>query len=349
RQKKYSMKMIYSSEFIRDWLRVRTEPSLGRGLDNGPPNSSSFISTLISSVFSRLSGCNLSDRNCEALSSVLRSQSCSLMNLDLSNNDLKDSGVKILSDGLKSPGCRLDTLRLSGCLITEEGCSSLVSALKSNPSYLRLLDLSYNHPGASGQELSALVEDPHWRLDTVRYGLNFCELTLDPNTVNKRLKLSENNKKVERVEEVQSYPDHQDRFEDWVQVMCSTGLTGHCYWEVQWSGNVHISVTYRGIRRKGVSDDCGLGRNDQSWSLECYRGGYSVWHKYKCTDHPQSSSSSSGTVSVYVDCLAGSVSFYRVSSDKLIHLHTFKTTFTEPLFAGFTLRTPGSTVCLCGV
>uniref|UniRef100_A0A673A6F3 B30.2/SPRY domain-containing protein n=1 Tax=Sphaeramia orbicularis TaxID=375764 RepID=A0A673A6F3_9TELE len=329
----------------------------------------------------RLSGCNLSDRNCEALSSVLRSQSCSLMNLDLSNNDLKDSGVKILSDGLKSPGCRLDTLRsgstdlqlcsesgthrlytlksfdgcdvlccrLSGCLITEEGCSSLVSALKSNPSYLRLLDLSYNHPGASGQELSALVEDPHWRLDTVRYGLNFCELTLDPNTVNKRLKLSENNKKVERVEEVQSYPDHQDRFEDWVQVMCSTGLTGHCYWEVQWSGNVHISVTYRGIRRKGVSDDCGLGRNDQSWSLECYRGGYSVWHKYKCTDHPQSSSSSSGTVSVYVDCLAGSVSFYRVSSDKLIHLHTFKTTFTEPLFAGFTLRTPGSTVCLCGV
>ncbi|XP_030010627.1 NLR family CARD domain-containing protein 3-like [Sphaeramia orbicularis] len=115
-----------------------------------------------------LSGCNLSERSCEALSSVLRSQSCSLTLLDLSTNDLKDSGVQILSDGLKSPGCRLDTLRLSGCLITEEGCSSLVSALKSNPSHLRLLDLSYNHPGASGQELSALVEDPHWRLDTVR-------------------------------------------------------------------------------------------------------------------------------------------------------------------------------------
>uniref|UniRef100_A0A673ACU3 SPRY-associated domain-containing protein n=1 Tax=Sphaeramia orbicularis TaxID=375764 RepID=A0A673ACU3_9TELE len=123
-------------------------------------------------VLSRLSGCNLSDRSCEALSSVLRSQSCSLTHLDLSNNDLKDSGVKILSDGLKSPGCRLDTLRLSGCLITEEGCSSLVSALQSNPSHLRLLDLSYNHPGASGQELCALVEDPHWRLDTVRYGLS---------------------------------------------------------------------------------------------------------------------------------------------------------------------------------
>uniref|UniRef100_A0A673AT61 NACHT LRR and PYD domain-containing protein n=1 Tax=Sphaeramia orbicularis TaxID=375764 RepID=A0A673AT61_9TELE len=164
-------------------------------------------------VLSRLSGCNLSKRSCEALSSVLRSHSCSLTHLDLSNNDLKDSGVKILSDGLKSPGCRLDTLRsgfntehntsfqclsavvgwielvsgclfdgcdvlccrLSGCLITEEGCSSLVSALQSNPSHLRLLDLSYNHPGASGQELCALVEDPHWRLDAVR--LSGCNLS----------------------------------------------------------------------------------------------------------------------------------------------------------------------------
>ncbi|XP_030014905.1 NLR family CARD domain-containing protein 3-like [Sphaeramia orbicularis] len=306
-----------------------------------------------------LSGCNLSERSCEALSSVLRSQSSSLTLLDLSTNDLKDSGVKILSDGLKSPGCRLDTLRLSGCLITEEGCSSLVSALKSNPSHLRQLDLSYNHPGASGQELSALVEDPHWRLDTVRLdpaGVRwlkpgprkyFCELTLDPNTANKELKLSENNKKVERVEEVQSYPDHQDRFEFWEQVMCSTGLTGRCYWEVQWSGNVYISVTYRGIRRRGRSYDCGFGRNDQSWSLECYTGGYRVWHKNEYTVLPQSSSS--GTVSVYVDCPAGSVSFYRVSSDKLIHLHTFKTTFTEPLFGGFILWGTGSTVCLSGV
>ncbi|XP_029994693.1 ribonuclease inhibitor-like [Sphaeramia orbicularis] len=312
-------------------------------------------------VLSRLSDCNLSERSCEALSSVLRSQSCSLTHLDLSNNDLKDSGVKILSDGLKSPGCRLDTLRLSGCLITEEGCSSLVSALKSNPSHLRQLDLSHNHPGDSGQELSALVEDPYWRLDTVRLepaGVQmlkpgprkyFCELTLDPNTAHKCLKLSENNKKVKRVKAVQSYPDHQGRFEYWSQLMCSTGLTGRCYWEVQWSGRVNISVTYRGIRRKGIDLDCVFGRNDQSWNLFCYGGGYSVWHENKHTPLPQSSSSSSGSVSVYVDCPAGSVSFYRVSSDKLIHLHTFKTTFTEPLFAGFGLYDPGSSVYLCDV
>ncbi|XP_071394566.1 NLR family CARD domain-containing protein 3-like [Centroberyx affinis] len=118
----------------------------------------------------RLSGCKLSEKSCEALASVLSSQSSSLRELDLSNNNLHDSGVKLLSAGLESPHCRLDTLRLSGCRLTEEGCASLASALSSNPSHLRELDLSSNHPGASGVKLlSAGLEDPHWRLDTLRY------------------------------------------------------------------------------------------------------------------------------------------------------------------------------------
>uniref|UniRef100_A0AAQ4QZJ8 NACHT domain-containing protein n=1 Tax=Gasterosteus aculeatus aculeatus TaxID=481459 RepID=A0AAQ4QZJ8_GASAC len=117
-----------------------------------------------------LSGCNLSERSCDALSSVLSSQSSSLRELDLSNNHLQDSGVKLLSAGVKSPHCELETLRLSGCLITEEGCASLASALSSNPSHLREVDLSYNHPGDSGVKLlSAGLEDPHWRLETLRY------------------------------------------------------------------------------------------------------------------------------------------------------------------------------------
>ncbi|XP_039649823.1 ribonuclease inhibitor-like [Perca fluviatilis] len=118
----------------------------------------------------RLSGCNLSERSCEALSSVLSSQSSSLRELDLSNNNLLDSGGKLICVGLRSPHCTLETLSMSGCLITEEGCSSLVSALSSNPSHLRELDLSYNNPGDSGVKLlSEGLKDPLWRLDTLRY------------------------------------------------------------------------------------------------------------------------------------------------------------------------------------
>ncbi|XP_078032441.1 NLR family CARD domain-containing protein 3-like [Epinephelus lanceolatus] len=330
-------------------------------LSDGLKSSHCTLETL------RLSDCNLLERSCEALSSVLSSQSSSLRHLDLSNNHLKDSGVKLLSDGLKSSHCTLETLSVSGCLITEEGCASLASALSSNPSHLRELDLSYNHPGDSGVKLlSAGLKDPHWRLDTLRVepaGVRWltpglrkysCELTIDTNTVNRKIKLSDNNRKVTHVEKDQSYPDHPDRFDGWAQLLCRTGLTGRCYWEVEWRGGVYISVSYRGIRRRGDREDCVFGWNDQSWSLICFDGGYSVWHNSRGTSIPSSSSSSSsssvsGRVAVYVDCPAGTLSFFRVSSDTLIHLHTFNTTFTEPLYPGFGVWSPGSSVSLCSL
>ncbi|XP_049913882.1 NLR family CARD domain-containing protein 3-like [Epinephelus moara] len=315
-----------------------------------------------------LAFCNLSERSCEALSSVLSCQSSSLRDLDLSNNDLQDSGVKLLSTGLESPYCKLEILRLSGCLITEEGCVALASALSSNPSHLRELDLSYNHPGDSGVKLlSAGLEDPRWRLDTLRLdhggqqmlkpGVRkyYCELTLDTNTAHRQLTLSENKRKVIYVAEEQPYPDHPERFDYWVQLLCGNALTGRCYWEVKWKSGVYISVTYRGIKRGGYSDDRVFGGNDQSWSLKCSDGGrFSVCHKNReavlsFPSSSSSSSSSSGRVAVYVDCPAGTLSFYRISSGSRIHLHTFNTTFTEPLYPGFGFWSYGSSVSLCSL
>ncbi|KAI2666652.1 Neoverrucotoxin subunit beta [Labeo rohita] len=286
-------------------------------------------------------------------------------------------------------------------MVTAEGCAALASALSSNPSHLKELDLSYNHPGESGvkllktlKHLDKLKESwPKWKHTQflkmssqerhgaassstsacpsgqleVREQLSIksslanqsrsllsppprehklrtltpqtvfrgvftlgvdhgefritsglqryaCDLTLDTNTANKHLKLTDENRKVLSVE----------------------SLTGRCYWETEWSGDdVYISVSYKEIKRKGRSNDCVFGRNVNSWSLICSDHRFTALHNNKSTA-VSAGPVSSKRVGVYVDVSGGTLSFYSVSdTHKLTHLHTFTHTFTQTLHAGF--------------
>ncbi|XP_063062556.1 tripartite motif-containing protein 16-like [Engraulis encrasicolus] len=172
------------------------------------------------------------------------------------------------------------------------------------------------------------------------------QLTLDPNTAHTLLKLSEGNRVAERVNESQSYPDHPDRFSNAIQVMCSEATSARCYWEVEWSGHdVHIAVSYKGLKRKGGNTDVYLGYNAHSWALICHPSGFWIYHNAKQTDLPHAQISS--RVGVYVDHRAGTLSFYSVSADTMTLLHKVETTFTEPLYPAFWLNYIGDKIKLC--
>uniref|UniRef100_A0A8C9YE30 Tripartite motif-containing protein 16-like n=1 Tax=Sander lucioperca TaxID=283035 RepID=A0A8C9YE30_SANLU len=180
----------------------------------------------------------------------------------------------------------------------------------------------------TGTEVDVLLPppEPKTRAGFLKYSR---EITLDPNTVNTWLLLSEGNRKATVMNEQQSYSSHPDRFTEGWQVLSRESLTGRCYWEVERNGEVSVAVAYKNISRAGGSDECGFGRNDKSWALDCNNNIYTFWSNNVQT--PVSGPESS-RVGVYLDHSAGILSFYSVSKTMTL-LHRVQTTFTQPLYA----------------
>nr|XP_024656324.1 tripartite motif-containing protein 16-like [Maylandia zebra] len=172
--------------------------------------------------------------------------------------------------------------------------------------------------------------EPKTRAGFLKYS---CEITLDPNTANTQLLLSEGNRKVTVMNQQQSYSDHPDRFTRRYQVLSRESLTERCYWEVEWRGaGVYVAVAYKNISRKGWHES-DFGHNDKSWSLNCDNNSFTFWYN---NIHTPVSGPRSSRVGVYLDHRAGILSFYSVSETMTL-LHRVQTTFTQPLYAGLRL------------
>ncbi|XP_078143761.1 E3 ubiquitin/ISG15 ligase TRIM25-like [Centroberyx gerrardi] len=183
--------------------------------------------------------------------------------------------------------------------------------------------------------------EPKTRAEFLQYSH---QIKLDPNTANTRLSLSEGNRKATLMGAEQLYSSHPDRFTERLQVLSREGLTGRCYWEVEWRGTqVSIAVSYRDISRTGKTVECQFGCNVKSWALDCF-GSYEFRHNNIRTPIPGPRSS---RVGVYLDHRAGILSFYSVSETMTL-LHRVQTTFTQPLHPGFWLSySTGDTAELC--
>ncbi|XP_065820250.1 tripartite motif-containing protein 16-like isoform X2 [Labrus bergylta] len=143
--------------------------------------------------------------------------------------------------------------------------------------------------------------EPKTRAEFLKYS---CDITLDPNTANTRLLLSDGNRKVTVTSQTNPYSSHPERFTKCFQVLSKESLTGRCYWEVEKKGfRVYVAVSYKNISRAGGLNEGAFGG---PWSSR---------------------------VGVYLDNRAGILSFYSISETMTL-LHRVQTTFTQPLHAG---------------
>ncbi|XP_071969832.1 E3 ubiquitin/ISG15 ligase TRIM25-like [Engystomops pustulosus] len=154
-------------------------------------------------------------------------------------------------------------------------------------------------------------------------------LILDPSTASMELTLSADFTSASRTWNNQGYHNQPERFTTYPQVLSTMSFSsGRQYWEVETNGTNHwmIGMCYSSMERNGPKSL--IGANDKSWGLKRENNRYSVSHSEKVIS--LTPYSSAYRIRVYLDYEAGRISFYELCHP-LTHLHTYKTTFTEPL------------------
>ncbi|XP_013878633.1 E3 ubiquitin-protein ligase TRIM21-like [Austrofundulus limnaeus] len=154
------------------------------------------------------------------------------------------------------------------------------------------------------------------------------DLTLDPETANPYLNLSDDGKQVHCGDVKKQLPDNPERFSYVVSVLGSQSFSsGRFYFQVQVKGKTDwtVGVVRKSINRKGIIT---LSPQNGFWMVRLRNG-----NQYKAAagpDVPLSLQSGPEKVGVFVDYQKGLVSFYDVDAAALIYSFT-GCCFTEPL------------------
>uniref|UniRef100_A0A8C3FIU8 Butyrophilin subfamily 1 member A1-like n=1 Tax=Chrysemys picta bellii TaxID=8478 RepID=A0A8C3FIU8_CHRPI len=152
------------------------------------------------------------------------------------------------------------------------------------------------------------------------------DVTLDPDTANPYLVLSEDRKRVRFGDTRQDLPDNPERFDTCSCVLGAEGFTGgRRYWEVEVGDKPEweLGVCRESVSRKG---DITLSPGNGYWAVQLWGGRY-----HACTPPltPLPVSVRPSRVGIFLDYEAGEVSFYNVTDRS--HLFTFTDTFSGTL------------------
>ncbi|XP_044838045.1 E3 ubiquitin-protein ligase TRIM39-like [Mauremys mutica] len=156
-----------------------------------------------------------------------------------------------------------------------------------------------------------------------RFGV---DVTLDPDTANPWLVLSEDRKRVRYGDKCHDLPDSPERFDIYAIVLGAEGFTGgRRYWEVEVGDKTRwdLGVCRESVSRKG---EFAYAPGNGYWVVWLRDGGY------KAGTSPPTSlpvSVRPGRVGIFLDYEAGEVSFYNVTDRS--HLFTFTGTFSGTL------------------
>lgn len=145
---------------------------------------------------------------------------------------------------------------------------------------------------------------------------------LDAQTAHPKLVISPRGESATYTKTWQQLSDLPGRFDTTLNVISSQAHGhGRHYWEVDVTRKTYweLGVTYPTIPRKGTTEECWLGRGEDSWCVEFFDGKYTAWHGG--VPHQLPITKQFSRIGVFCNFITGSVTF--LDGDDMMPLYSY--------------------------